>query len=43
MTETIAEGKQRLAEQEERAEEALEKVPVVGPAAAKKLHELTHR
>ena len=42
LMETVAEGKQKLAEQEQRAEAALEKVPLVGPAAAKKLHELTH-
>jgi pantothenate kinase type III len=43
LREKVAEGKQKLVEQEERAEAVLEKVPVVGAAAAKKLHELTHR
>jgi predicted GIY-YIG superfamily endonuclease len=41
--EKVAEAKQKIVAQEERAEAALEKVPVVGGAAAKKLHELTHR
>jgi ERCC4-type nuclease len=41
--EKVAEAKQQIVAQEERAEAALEKVPVVGAAAAKKLHELTHR
>lgn len=35
--------KDKLAETEERAEALLEKVPLVGAAAARKLHELTHR
>jgi hypothetical protein len=41
--EKVAETKQMLVEQEERAEALLERVPVVGTAAAKKLHDLTHR
>lgn len=35
--------KEKLAETEERAEALLEKVPLVGAAAARKLHDLTHR
>lgn len=38
-----AQLKEKLAETEERAEALLEKVPLVGAAAARKLHELTHR
>jgi hypothetical protein len=41
--EKMAETKQKLVEQEERAEALLERVPVVGTAAAKRLHQLTHR
>jgi len=41
--EKVAEAKQKIVAQEERAEAVLEKVPVVGSAAAKKLHDLTHR
>lgn len=42
-TEAIGQAKQKIAAQEERAEAVLERVPVVGERAAKKLHELTHR
>lgn len=43
INETEAQLKERLVETEERAEALLEKVPVVGSKAAKKLHDLTHR
>jgi hypothetical protein len=39
----VAETKQRLIEREQRAEQLLEKLPLVGAAAAKTLHDLTHR
>jgi hypothetical protein len=43
VNEKIAETKTRISEGEEQAEALLEKVPLVGAAAAKKLHDLTHR
>ncbi len=34
--------KGKIAETEQQAEQLLEKVPAVGPSAAKKLHDMTH-
>jgi len=34
--------KGKIVEQEEHAEHLLEKLPAVGPSAAKKLHDMTH-
>lgn len=42
LSETEHKVKEKLEQTEQRAEALLEKVPVVGPAAKKKLHDLTH-